>query len=61
MTKALQNPPVKDPVKDRVQQSVVAIIEKSNRFLLVKRSDYKQRGCGYWRPVSGQIKAGETQ
>jgi 8-oxo-dGTP pyrophosphatase MutT (NUDIX family) len=47
--------------KDNKEQSVVAIIQKDNQFLWVKRSDYKERGKGVWCPVSGGVKAGETE
>ncbi len=47
--------------KDTRRQAVVAIIQKSNRFLLVKRSDYIETAKGYWCPVSGGIEDNETQ
>lgn len=47
--------------KDPRRQAVVAIIQKSNKFLLVKRSDYIEAAKGYWCPVSGGIEGNETQ
>ena len=47
--------------KDPRRQAVVAIIQKSNKFLLVKRSDYIEAAKGYWCPVSGGIDGNETQ
>ena len=47
--------------KDTRRQAVVAIIQRSNRFLLVKRSDYIETAKGYWCPVSGGIEHNETQ
>ncbi len=47
--------------KDTRRQAVVAIIQKSNTFLLVKRSDYIDTAKGYWCPVSGGIEGDETQ
>ncbi len=45
---------------DRVH-AVVAIIQKADTFLFVKRSDYTEAASGYWCPVSGRIEKGETQ
>ena len=47
--------------KDNKRQAIVAIIQKSNRFLFVKRSDYIETAKGYWCPVSGGIEDNETQ
>jgi 8-oxo-dGTP pyrophosphatase MutT (NUDIX family) len=47
--------------KDNRRQAVVAIIQKSDKFLIVKRSDYVETGKGYWCPVSGGIEENETQ
>ncbi len=47
--------------KNGKQQAVVAIIQKSNKFLFVKRSDYIEIAKGYWCPVSGRIESKETQ
>jgi 8-oxo-dGTP pyrophosphatase MutT (NUDIX family) len=47
--------------KDPRRQAVVAIIQQSNKFLLVKRSDYIETAKGYWCPVSGGIEENETQ
>jgi NAD+ diphosphatase len=47
--------------KDNRRQAVVAIIRKSDKFLLVKRSGYVETGKGYWCPVSGGIVGDETQ
>ncbi len=41
--------------------AVVAIIQKADTFLFVKRSDYTEAASGYWCPVSGRIEKGETQ
>ena len=43
------------------RHAVVAIIQKSDRFLFVKRSDYVKAASGYWCPVSGRVEEGETQ
>lgn len=45
---------------DRVH-AVVAIIQRSDAFLFVKRSDYTEAASGYWCPVSGHIEKNETQ
>jgi len=47
--------------RDKRKQAVAAIIQKLNKFLFVKRSDYKQSAKGYWCPVTGRIKVNETQ
>ena len=47
--------------KDNRKQAVAAIIQKSNKFLFVKRSDYKDAAKGYWCPVTGRIEADEAQ
>lgn len=41
--------------------AVVAIIQRANTFLFVKRSDYTEASSGYWCPVSGRIEKNETQ
>lgn len=41
--------------------AVVAIIQKADTFLFVKRSDDLEAASGYWCPVSGRVEAGETQ
>ena len=43
------------------RKGVVAIIQKSNRFLLVKRSEFVDAAKGYWCPVSGKVEENETQ
>ena len=43
------------------KDAVVAIIQKADTFLFVKRSDYIDTGAGYWCPVSGRMKKNETQ
>ena len=48
-------------MQDTRIHAVVAIIQRSNAFLLVKRSDYTEAGSGYWCPVSGRIEKNETQ
>ena len=40
---------------------VVAVIQESGRFLLIKRSDYIEAAKGYWCPVSGRVESGETE
>jgi len=40
---------------------VVAVIRESNKFLLIKRSDYVEAANGYWCPVSGRVEEGETE
>ena len=47
--------------KDNRRQAVVAVIQKSDRFLFVKRSDSVEGAKGYWCPVSGGIEKNETQ
>ena len=47
--------------EDNRKQGVAAIIRKSNKFLFVKRSNYKETAKGYWCPVTGEIEANETQ
>ncbi len=46
------------PIK---QDAVVAIIQKADRFLFIKRSDYIDTAAGYWCPVSGRLEENETQ
>lgn len=46
------------PIK---KDAVVAIIQKADTFLFVKRSDYINTAAGYWCPVSGRIEENETQ
>jgi 8-oxo-dGTP diphosphatase len=46
---------------DTTKQAVVAIIQQSGKFLLIKRSDYIKTAKGYWCPVSGRIENDETQ
>jgi 8-oxo-dGTP pyrophosphatase MutT (NUDIX family) len=46
------------PIK---QDAVVAIIQKTDRFLFIKRSDYIDIAVGYWCPVSGRVEENETQ
>ncbi len=41
--------------------AVVAIIQKADTFLFVKRSDYTEAASGYWCPVSGHVENSETQ
>jgi len=45
---------------DRIH-AVVVIIQRSDAFLFVKRSDYTEAASGYWCPVSGRIEENETQ
>ena len=47
--------------KDSRRQAIVAIIQRSDRFLFVKRSDYIESAKGYWCPVSGGIEENESQ
>jgi 8-oxo-dGTP pyrophosphatase MutT (NUDIX family) len=46
------------PIK---QDAVVAIIQKEETFLFIKRSDYIDIAVGYWCPVSGRVEENETQ
>ena len=46
------------PIK---QDAVVAIIQKADRFLFIKRSNYIDTAAGYWCPVSGRLEENETQ
>ncbi len=48
-------------MQDTRIHAVVAIIQRSDAFLLVKRSNYTEAGSGYWCPVSGRIEENETQ
>ena len=43
------------------RHAVVAIIQKLDTFLFVKRSDYIEAASGYWCPVSGRVEENETQ
>ncbi len=43
------------------KDAVVAIIQKADRFLFIKRSDYIDIAVGYWCPVSGRVEKNETQ
>ena len=43
------------------KDAVVAIIQKGDTFLFVKRSDYIDTVAGYWCPVSGRVEENETQ
>ena len=43
------------------KDAVVAIIQKADRFLFIKRSDYIEIAVGYWCPVSGRVEDNETQ
>ncbi len=43
------------------KDAVVAIIQKADRFLFIKRSDYIDIAVGYWCPVSGRVEENETQ
>ena len=45
----------------KLRQAVVAIIQKSDKYLFVKRSDYIDIAKGYWCPVSGGIEANESE
>ena len=42
-------------------QAVTIVMQKDNKFLLGKRSDWKSKAPGYWCPVSGKIEAGESE
>ena len=37
------------------------MLQKSDTFLFVKRSDYTEAASGYWCPVSGRVEKDETQ
>ena len=43
------------------KDAVVAIIQKADTFLFIKRSDYIDIAVGYWCPVSGRVEDNETQ
>ena len=43
------------------KDAVVAIIQKADTFLFVKRSDYIDVAAGYWCPVSGRVEENEDQ
>jgi 8-oxo-dGTP pyrophosphatase MutT (NUDIX family) len=43
------------------KDAVVAIIQKGDTFLFIKRSDYIETAAGYWCPVSGRLEENETQ
>ena len=43
------------------RHAVVAIIQKSGKFLFIERSDYIEAASGYWCPVSGRVQENETQ
>jgi 8-oxo-dGTP diphosphatase len=43
------------------KEAVVAVIQKLDTFLFVKRSDYNKTAAGYWCPVSGRVENNETQ
>ncbi len=43
------------------KDAVVAIIQKADTFLFVKRSNYINIAAGYWCPVSGRVEKNETQ
>ena len=45
----------------KLRQAVVATIQKSDKYLFVKRSDYIDIAKGYWCPVSGGIEANESE
>jgi 8-oxo-dGTP pyrophosphatase MutT (NUDIX family) len=47
--------------QNRRTQAVVAILQRADTFLFVKRSNYNDTASGYWCPVSGRIEKGETQ
>ena len=40
---------------------VAAVIERSGRFLLGKRSAHKASAPGYWCTITGRIEPGETE
>lgn len=42
-------------------QAIAAVIEKSGRFLLARRSPTKRTAAGYWCPITGRIEPGETE
>ena len=43
------------------KDAVVAIIQKGDTFLFIKRSNYIDVAAGYWCPVSGRVEENETQ
>jgi len=42
-------------------QVVAAVIRRSSKFLLGKRSPNKKSAPGYWSPISGKIEIGESE
>ena len=48
-------------MEETPKDAVVAIIQKTGKFLFVKRSGYKKGAAGYWCPVSGRVEKNETQ
>lgn len=51
---------VPDSPRQPKREAVVAVLERSGRFLLGKRSLHKAAG-GYWCAISGGVEAGEAQ
>jgi len=47
-------------VSQDTKDAIMAIIRKDDRFLLIKRGETIP-AAGYWCPVSGKVKVGETQ
>ncbi|MGZ3692823.1 MAG: NUDIX domain-containing protein [Bdellovibrionota bacterium] len=45
----------------KIIQGVVAVIEKSGKFLVGKRSLHKKSAPGFWCPITGKIEDGETE
>jgi 8-oxo-dGTP diphosphatase len=42
-------------------KAISAMIRRSGKFLLAKRSPHKRSGAGYWCAIAGKIEAGETE
>lgn len=43
------------------RHAVVAIVERDERVLFVRRSPAARAAAGYWTPVSGGVEAGESE
>jgi len=46
---------------EKAQCVVAVILDKDGRALLAKRSPKKRSAPGYWSPIAGQIKPGESE
>ncbi len=48
-------------ITEKAQCVVAVILDKDGRALLAKRSLDKRSAPGYWSPIAGQIKPGESE